>query len=233
MDKLYPNHRPYVVVGHSMGGILTHAQVVTLTPAMWEKAVGPLAKEILARNSKDSLVFHAFIFQANPRIKRVVFICTPHRGSEMASGGIGRLAISLISLPLNIATVLKDAVTQAELMQITGSAKRLPNSVCGLQPTNPTFKVLNSAPIYRSLPFDYRRSRQRRLAKQHGWSVPYWSSHLDKAQSEVIVPGPHGSTGLPQTIAELDRILRLHARQSNSTYQKPAVAQVKPLTRIS
>ena len=26
-DKLYPNHRPYVVVGHSMGGMLTHMQV--------------------------------------------------------------------------------------------------------------------------------------------------------------------------------------------------------------
>ena len=40
----------------------------------------------------------------------------------MASGGIGRLAISLISMPLNVATVLKDSVTQAELTQITGSA---------------------------------------------------------------------------------------------------------------
>ena len=135
VEKLFPNHLPYVVVGHSMGGILTHAQVATLTPEMWEKAVGPVAKDILARNAKNSLVMRAFIFQANPRIKRVVFICTPHRGSEMASGGIGRFAISLISMPLNIATVLKDAVTQAELIQITGSAKRLPNSVSGLQPS--------------------------------------------------------------------------------------------------
>ena len=62
VDKLYPNHRPYVVVGHSMGGILTHAQVVTLTPAMWEKAVGDLAREILARNSKNSPIFHALYF---------------------------------------------------------------------------------------------------------------------------------------------------------------------------
>jgi hypothetical protein len=33
--------------------------------------------------------------------------------------------------------------------------------------------------------------------------VPYWSSHLDGTQSELIVPGPHGSFALPQTIAEL------------------------------
>jgi hypothetical protein len=40
--------------------------------------------------------------------------------------------------------------------------------------------------------------------------VPYWSSHLAGAQSELIVPGPHGSYALPQTVAELKRILRLH-----------------------
>ena len=49
VDKLYPNHRPYVVVGHSMGGILTHMQVVTITRAMWEKALGETAKSIFSK----------------------------------------------------------------------------------------------------------------------------------------------------------------------------------------
>jgi hypothetical protein len=42
--------------------------------------------------------------------------------------------------------------------------------------------------------------------------VPYWSSHLASAQSELIVPGPHGSYELPETIDELRRILKLHLR---------------------
>ncbi len=42
--------------------------------------------------------------------------------------------------------------------------------------------------------------------------VPYWSSHCDGARFECIVPGPHGSCELPQTIAELDRILELHLK---------------------
>ena len=119
----------------------------------------------------------------------------------MASGGVGRLAISLISLPLNLATVLQGAVTQAERVQITGS-NRLPNSVYGLQPKNPTFKVLNSAPIsvpYHSIIGDRGKGDS---PNSTDGVVPYWSSHFDKAQSEVIVPGPHGSTGLPQTIAD-------------------------------
>ncbi|MGB8805968.1 MAG: alpha/beta fold hydrolase, partial [Chthoniobacterales bacterium] len=222
VDKFYPNHRPYVLVGHSMGGILAHAQIVTVTPELWEKGVGPVARDILARNSNNSLVMHALIFTSNPRIKRVVFICTPHRGSEMASGGIGRLAVSLISLPVNVATVLQDAVTQQELIQITGS-NRLPTSINGLQPNNPAFKVLNSVRMtvpYHSIIGDRGKGDS---PNSTDGVVPYWSSHFDKAQSEVIVPGPHSSTGLPQTIAELDRILRLHVGLSGTA--KPVVAQ--------
>ncbi len=225
-DKLYPNHRPYVVVGHSMGGMLAHMQVVTATQAMWEKTLGQTAKSIFRQNSRDSLIVRATIFQANPRIKRVVFICTPHRGSEMASSGLGRFGISLISLPLNIATKMKDALTSADLVQLTGSSKRLPNSITGLKPSNPGLPVINSAPIsvpYHSIIGDRGKGDS---PNSTDGVVPYWSSHLDGAQSECIVPGPHGSCELPQTIAELDRILRLNLGLPGVS--KTTVAQTAP-----
>jgi len=225
-DKLYPNHRPYVVVGHSMGGMLAHMQVVTATQAMWEKTLGQTAKSIFRQKSRDSLIVRATIFQANPRIKRVVFICTPHRGSEMASSGLGRFGISLISLPLNIATKMKDALTSADLVQLTGSSKRLPNSITGLKPSNPGLPVINSAPIsvpYHSIIGDRGKGDS---PNSTDGVVPYWSSHLDGAQSECIVPGPHGSCELPQTIAELDRILRLNLGLPGVS--KTTVAQTAP-----
>jgi hypothetical protein len=40
--------------------------------------------------------------------------------------------------------------------------------------------------------------------------VPYWSSHIDGAQSEVIVPSGHWSNQHPMAIAEVRRILYLH-----------------------
>jgi pimeloyl-ACP methyl ester carboxylesterase len=216
VDQVYPKHRPYVVVGHSMGGILTHAQVTTLTRATWEERLGETAKGIFTKNSSNSLIVRALTFQANPRIKRVVFICTPHRGSDMASGGVGKLGISLIALPLNIASAMKDVLTSAQLEQLTGSSKRLPNSITGLKPSNPGFPVMNAARI--SVPYHSiigNRGKPGPLAESSDGVVPYWSSHLDGAQSEVIVPGPHGACQLPQTIAELDRILRLHLRTSS------------------
>src|SRR5262249_28801942 len=212
VDKIYPNHLPYVVVGHSMGGMLTHAQVTTVTREMWEKDknIGPTAKSIFANNSSNSLVVRAMTYHANPRINRVVFVCTPHRGSNMASGGIGRFGISLITLPVHLLTTVKDSLTSAEIAQLTGSSKRLPNSVTGLKPSNPAFPVVNEAPItvpYHSIIGDRGKGD---CPNCTDGVVPYWSSHLTGAKSEQIVPGPHGSAELPQTITELDRILRLN-----------------------
>jgi pimeloyl-ACP methyl ester carboxylesterase len=209
VDQVYPSHKPYVMVGHSMGGMLTHDQVITVTKAMWEKQMGERAKVIFDREPKDSLIVRATTFRANPRIKRVVFICTPHRGSDMASGGLGKFAISLINLPGQLTAVMKDALSGAELVQLTGS-QRLPNSVWGLKPSNPALPVINNAPIsvpYHSIIGDRAKGNS---PNSTDGVVAYWSSHLDGAKSELIVPGPHGSCALPQTIDELDRILRLN-----------------------
>ena len=209
-DQFYPNHKPYVVVGHSMGGMLTHDQLVTLNQAMWEKALGPVADRIFKDNSSDSLMVRSTIFHANPRIARVVFICTPHRGSDLASNGIGKIGISLITLPARLTTVILDSLTSADLAQITGSSKRMPNSITGLKPSNPALPVINSVPIgvpYHSIIGDRGKGD---CPNCSDGVVAYWSSHLDGAQSEKIVPGPHGSCELPETIAELDRILRLN-----------------------
>jgi len=226
-DKLYPNHLPYVVVGHSMGGMLTHAQVTTVTRSMWEndKNMGSLAKSIFANNSSDSLIVRALTYRANPRINRVVFICTPHRGSNMASGGLGSLGISLIRLPFQVLSTMTNALTSAELVQLTGSAKRFPNSIWGLKPTNPSFPVVNEPKI--TVPY-YSIIGDRGKGDCPNCSdgvVPYWSSHLDGAKSETIVPGPHGSAELPQTIAELDRILRLNLGIKSTSKPATTVAQ--------
>jgi hypothetical protein len=171
--------------------------------------------QLFATLKPADLVAKATTFQANPRIKRVVFICTPHRGSKMASGGIGSLAIKLISLPADLTTTMKSEIPEETLRKLNNG--RLPNSVSNLAPNAPYLQVLNKESIqapYHSIIGN--RGRPGPLADSSDGVVPYWSSHLDGAQSECIVPGPHGSCQLPQTIAELDRILRLHLGISSS-----------------
>jgi hypothetical protein len=178
--------------------------------------------QLFATLKPADLVARATTFKANPRIKRVVFICTPHRGSKMASGGIGSLAIKLISLPADLTTTIKSEIPEETLRKINNG--RLPNSVSNLAPNAPYLAVLNKQSI--QAPYNSiigNRGRPGPLADSSDGVVPYWSSHLDGAQSECIVPGPHGSCKLPQTIAELDRILRLNLGISSTA--KPMVAQ--------
>ena len=163
-------------------------------------------------------------FKANPRVKRIVFICTPHRGAPMAVSTIGEIGVRLISLPANLVSAVTSEVPSATLKSMNGG--RLPNSVTNLQPKAPYIQVANKLPMqttYHSIIGN--RGKPGPLADSSDGVVPYWSSHETKAKSELIVPGPHGSCELPQTIAELDRILRLHLGISSSSKPTPAVAQ--------
>jgi pimeloyl-ACP methyl ester carboxylesterase len=224
VDKLYPKHKDYVLVGHSMGGLLSQAQVTSVTRADWEKTLGELGMQLFATLKPADLVAKATTFKANPRIKRVVFICTPHRGSKMASGGIGELAIKLISLPVDLATTVKSEIPETTLRKMNNG--RLPNSVSNLKPSAPYLQVLNKQPIHTTYhSIIGNRGKPGPLADSTDGVVPYWSSHLDGAQSEVIVPGPHGACELPQTIAELDRILRLHLGIRSASRPAATVAQ--------
>ena len=230
VDKTYPNHRGYVLVGHSMGGLLARMQVSTVTPALWKEEVGGPAKEVLDRTAPDSVLYRSMIYRANPRVDRVVFVCTPHRGSKMAAGGLGRIARSLISLPLAITAAVTQTIGNVDLTQFTGASRRLPNSITGLAPSNPGLKVLNrtNMPVpYHSIIGDRGKGDS---PNSTDGVVPYWSSHLDGAKSERIVPGPHSSLQLPETVTELDRILRLHA-DSRATPRQVHLSQAKAMVR--
>ena len=226
VDKLFPDHKDYILVGHSMGGLLSQAQVTSMARADWQQTLGEPGMQLFATLQPADLVVKATTFKANPRIKRVVFICTPHRGSKMASGGIGELGIKLISLPVDLETTLKSEIPEETLRKLNNG--RLPNSVSNLKPSAPYLAVLNKQSIqapYHSIIGN--RGKPGPLADSTDGVVPYWSSHLYGAQSELIVPGPHGSCELPQTIAELDRILRLNLKAGSTS--KPIVSSSRPI----
>lgn len=211
--QLHRDARPCVLVGHSMGGILSHMQVTNVDRDAWNAIGKDKAARFFANVPKGSLVERATIFQANPHVSRAVFICTPHRGSEMALGRLGELARRLIFLPAEITNTVTGSMASS-IAIITGDPKRMPNSVTGLAPTNPLFKVLDARPItvpYHSIIGDRGKGD---TPNSSDGVVAYWSSHLDGARSECIVPGPHGSCELPQTIAEVRRILQLNLKQS-------------------
>ena len=212
--RLHPGMKRYVLVGHSMGGILSRMQATTLNRGDWDVMGKDKAAALFAKATPGSLVERASIFKADPHVARIVFICAPHRGSEMASGPLGKIGRSLIKLPTTLASTATGLMGDT-LSIFTGDANQLPNSVTGLSPRNPMLKVVDVKPVnarYHSIIGD--RGKGDTPLSSDG-VVPYWSSHLPRPVSERIVPGPHGACELPETIAELRRILRLHLQQGD------------------
>lgn len=210
-EKTHPMPHGFVLVSHSMGGLLTQMQTQTITREDWHRLYPERTDALFSKVTPDSVISRAMTFEANPDIKRAVFISTPHKGANMANESIGHLAIRLIRLPITLTNTITSALGD-QLAFITGNkSNRIPTSINSLAPENPMLHVLASkevAPPCHSIIGN--RGKPGPLADSSDGVVPYWSSHLGYAKSEVIVPGPHSCYDFPEATAELKRILHLH-----------------------
>lgn len=211
--QIHPDSKDMVLVGHSMGGILTRMQAISIDRDDWDVIGKDKAARFFKNVKPGDLIDRCTIFQANPHIARAVFICTPHRGSKMAVGTLGELAIRLISLPGDIVSTTANTLGSS-ISIVTGDSGRMPTSIDGLSPSNPSFKIINSQPIevpHHSIIGDRGKGD---TPNSSDGVVEYWSSRIDSAHSEKIVPGPHGACEMPETLDELRRILHLHLKSN-------------------
>ena len=155
-------------------------------------------------------------FEALPFVRRVVFICVPHRGSEMAHSWIGRFGASLIQLPASLVMrgegLIGMLIRDGKLMP--DDSRRL-TGIDNLDPGNKTLQVLETIPFVEGVPFHsiIGNVREAEIPGGSDGVVPYSSSHLDGAASELVVRSGHSAQQNPLAIQELRRILLLHLRQ--------------------
>jgi pimeloyl-ACP methyl ester carboxylesterase/predicted GNAT family acetyltransferase len=214
IEKKYPLRKPMVVVAHSMGGSITHTLLTDAGTTLWLEAFGhPPAQTPMDAKSKHMLE-EVLIFEHRRDIGRVVFMSTPHRGSVLASNWIGRIGSMIVKTPSKLIAI---GQTVRENLTADPSAlklKRLPNSVDTLAPNNRFVVAINKIPMTKTIPYHSiigDRGRGDTPNSSDG-VVAYWSSHLDGAKSERIVPSGHGSPLNPQAISEVHRILKLNAQ---------------------
>ena len=106
LDKAFPNHRPIVLVGHSMGGILSRLMITdSRGDKLWRYFFGKSPAQTNLSPESKALIREAFIFKPQRDVARVIFISTPHRDSVIAQGPIGRIASSLIHRPLKFVSL--------------------------------------------------------------------------------------------------------------------------------
>ena len=213
VEKQFPKLKPMVVIGHSMGGCISRLLLTDSGNQLWMKIFGRPPDEVPLSPKTRQYFRQELFFRHRPEIGRVIFIASPLRGSNMASGWIGKLASLIIRDP-----TLSSEASQ-EMLRVTSTReeelkpKRRANSVDSLSPKSRFLQAVNTIPMTPGVAYNTiigDRGRGDSPNSSDG-VVPYWSSHMKGAESEHIVPSDHSAHQNPQAIAEVLRILKAHA----------------------
>lgn len=212
-DGSDPLSRNLVVVGHSMGGILTHSLITEFGDNLWNEYSDVPFEEVDVPAAEKEKIRKLVYFSPDPAVTRAVYYSTPHRGSDMAKKGIAGIVSRTAKLPANVVQFTTNFLDPRIESSLTVPSGEKVTSVQSLQPGAPMLSAMDRSPyksgvVYHSIMGD--RGRGDTPGSSDG-IVEYWSSRQDGATSELIVPSDHKSYRHPEGVAELHRILREHA----------------------
>src|SRR5207249_3814871 len=88
-----------VLVGHSLGGLLSKMMAQESGSRLWEVISTRPFGEVKGDPADLALLRRALFFAPRPEVRRVIFIAAPHRGSRFDRGQVQRLGDRLVRLP--------------------------------------------------------------------------------------------------------------------------------------
>ncbi|MFW6575765.1 alpha/beta hydrolase [Acinetobacter baumannii] len=200
-----------VLVGHSMGGVISRLLVSDADVS--DLAMQKMNEAQLKRLKENPVIRERFQFKDLPYFKRVVFVSAPHHGTDYADRWFTQIARRIIRLPADffIAVEMRDEKnTKLRKGLIENGASNLSRSSNFMQLTQAIQPSSNV--VYHSIMGNINGTTDK--SKMSDGIVPYQSSHLGGEQSELIIKGGHSIQTSPEAILELRRILRLHLKQS-------------------
>jgi pimeloyl-ACP methyl ester carboxylesterase len=216
-----------VLIGHSQGGLLVKMMAVDTGTKLWDNISSvPLEQLKLSDQSRELLQESLFV-EPLPFVRRVIFVCTPHRGSYQAGGRVIHWITRFMRLPgdvLNVGTdLLQGNADKVKLATQTG----LPTSIHNMTPSNRFIQTLATIPITPGVAAHSIIAVQGDGPVEHGNDgiVEYTSAHIEGVESELVVNSGHSAQSNPRTVEEVRRILLLQAAE---VCAQTGVACVKP-----
>ena len=213
----HPGLRDAVVIGHSMGGMITRALITDSRDELWNLYFDKPAEQLSLSDKARCMLDGMLLFKPVPDISRVIFVSASHRGSDMAIDFWGRVGAALVGNPVADKETYAEVLSQARPEVRTRSRNRFPNSIDLLDPDSPFLEKINALPTapgvpYHSLIGDRGKGGflDRTRPESSDGIVPYWSSHMDGARSERVIPSGHWSHLHPLGMAEIKRVLVEH-----------------------
>ena len=206
-----------VLVGHSMGGLHAKLQVVEPGTALWDAIACRPFEEISMRPEIRKALGPGYFFHPRPFVKRVVFIATPHRGSTLATLGIGRAASLTVRQPPEMKAI-HDEVVQANPGALRPDYERsLPTTIDLLEPSSPLLNALRELPVpcWVTTHSIIGNEHQSPVSGPGDCIVPVSSARLPGVVSETLVPATHTKVHHhPIAMNELSRILIQHLHET-------------------
>jgi pimeloyl-ACP methyl ester carboxylesterase len=223
IEKRFPLRKKMVVIGHSMGGCISRLLITDTDEKLWMILFKKPPEQVPLSPEGRKIFTDALIFKHRTEVGRVIFISAPLRGSDLASNWLGRIGSSLVRAPSTLLSVGNSVLKMTTFQSGDLKLKRIPNSVDTLAPNNRFVKAINTIPITPGIPYHTIMGDRGRgdAPNSSDGVVPYWSSHMDGAKSELIVPSAHPAHQNPQAIAEVHRILVLNARSNDRSSAAP------------
>ncbi len=219
---LDPEHRlpaldQTVLVGHSMGGLVSRLQTVDSGDQFWRTNTDQPFEALDADPDVRQALAQSYFFQPSPSVRRVVTIGTPHQGSEFANGFTRWVSAKAIEAPMQLLNGQRQLFARNRDYFRPDSALAIRTSVDSLDPTSPWLPVLSTADpgpwvdyhnIVGRVP---ENSFKGMLTREGDGIVAIESARLDgqsRLKSQIVVPADHLSVHRhPQSILEVRRIL--------------------------
>lgn len=200
-----------VLVGHSMGGLVSRLMIQRSDGRAWERIAGIDLNDPELSPADRSLLREALVFEPVPYVRRVIFIATPHGGAGMARSPIGSLGNAIVSLPGNVVAAGASALKRG------GRRAKVPTGIDNLEPGGVLVEAINALPFAEGVPC-HSIIANLRGTEPDGTDglVAYESAHLDGAESELIIRRHHNVQDHPLAIREVRRILLEHLAETES-----------------
>ncbi|MBN2578019.1 MAG: alpha/beta fold hydrolase [Pirellulales bacterium] len=222
-EVLDPQHREpaldqMVLVGHSMGGLLSELQTLDSGDKYWKLVSKVPLDELKTDPEIREKLRQTFYFRPNPSIRRVVTIATPNRGSDFSNQTTQWLLSKLIQLPEMLLQSQEKLYRDNPHAFVDHSLAKVTTSIDSLSPGSPIFPVMLAARrpcwvkyhnIVGDMPGQWWMPRF--LSSDTDGVVAEASAHLEGAASEIVVPADHSTVhSHPAAVLEVRRVLLEH-----------------------
>jgi len=205
-----PALRRMVLIGHSQGGLLVKMQAISTGDRLWNAASRKPLEELELSDATRNLLRRGMFVEPLPEVARVVFICTPHRGSFVAGHQIiANLVRRFLIQPFALAGVAAEIDRNRDAL-VPGVF--VPSAVDNMSPQHHFIRALQEIPVAPSITAHSIIAVEGDGPVEQGDDgvVAYSSAHIDGVESELVVRSSHSTQGRPETIEEVRRILREH-----------------------